>query len=70
MSVILATLEAEIRRISVWGQPKQKVHEIPFQPMKAGRGGVCPSSLLHGSCKYDDGGPGQPRHKFKTLFKK
>jgi hypothetical protein len=35
MPVILATHEAEIRRISVQGQPEQKVCEMPSQPIKA-----------------------------------
>jgi hypothetical protein len=29
MPVILATWEAEIKRMAVWGQPMQKVHETP-----------------------------------------
>jgi hypothetical protein len=29
MPVILATWEAEIWRIMVWGQPRQTVHETP-----------------------------------------
>jgi hypothetical protein len=31
MTVILATWEAEIRRITVQGQPGEKVSKIPFQ---------------------------------------
>jgi hypothetical protein len=33
--VILATWEAEIRRMLVPGQPRQKVKEIPSQPISA-----------------------------------
>jgi hypothetical protein len=32
-AAILATWEVEIRRIRVGGQPQQKVHKIPSQPM-------------------------------------
>jgi hypothetical protein len=30
--VILATLDAEIGRITIQGQPGQKFHETPLQP--------------------------------------
>jgi hypothetical protein len=34
-TVILATQQAEIRRITVQGQPRQKVDEISFQSIKS-----------------------------------
>jgi hypothetical protein len=34
MPITLATLAAEIRRISVQGHPGQKVCKTPFQPLK------------------------------------
>jgi hypothetical protein len=40
MTVILATWEAEMGRIEVGGQPGQKVHEIPSQPIKARHDGT------------------------------
>jgi hypothetical protein len=44
--VILATWEAEIGRITVWGQPGQRVQETPSQPM-AGHSMAC---ICHSSC--------------------
>jgi hypothetical protein len=41
--VILDTWEAEIRRIKVQDQPRQKVHRIPSQPV----------SWLHGKYKRE-----------------
>jgi hypothetical protein len=38
--IILGTQEAEIQRIIVWGQPKQKVQEIPSQTLKVGQSGM------------------------------
>jgi hypothetical protein len=35
MPIILAIQKAEIWRITVWGQPGQKVHKIPFQLIKS-----------------------------------
>jgi cobalamin biosynthesis protein CbiG len=48
MPVILATQEAEIRRIVVQGQPRQKkVHQIPLSTeKKMGVGSICQSSQL------------------------
>jgi hypothetical protein len=43
MPIILATCEAEIKRIIVLGQPRQKAHKSPSQP-RAGHSGVCLSS--------------------------
>jgi hypothetical protein len=43
---ILTTWEAEIGKMLVQGQPKQKVTETSSQPVKAEYGGVCPSSQL------------------------
>jgi hypothetical protein len=39
-SVILAPWEAKIRKIVVRGQPRQKVHKTPSQPM-SGHSGKC-----------------------------
>jgi hypothetical protein len=44
--IILATQEAEIGRIVVQGQPRQKVHKAPSHPIKAGHGATCLSSHL------------------------
>jgi hypothetical protein len=41
MPIILATWEAEIRKIMVKGQPKEEVHQIPSQWKEAGSGSVC-----------------------------
>jgi hypothetical protein len=41
MPIILATREAEIGRMVVRGQPKQKVHESPSQTI-AGYSDMCP----------------------------
>jgi hypothetical protein len=41
--VILATWETEIRKITVQGQPRQKVCKTPSQPI-AGNDGACLSS--------------------------
>jgi hypothetical protein len=38
MPIIPATQEVAIRRITVWGQIRQKVHEIPPQPIAGCRG--------------------------------
>jgi hypothetical protein len=38
--VIPATQEVTIMRITVESQPRQKVGEIPLQPMKVGSGGT------------------------------
>jgi hypothetical protein len=42
MPVILATWEAEIRRITVQGQPRQVVHKAPFSKITTAKwtGGV------------------------------
>jgi hypothetical protein len=50
MTVILDTLEAESRRIVVLGQPRQKVHETPSQPI-AGHGGAHLSSQARGEAE-------------------
>jgi hypothetical protein len=47
--VILATWEAEVGRITVWGQSGQKVHKTPFQP-------VIPTMA---NIKQEDSGPKQ-----------
>jgi hypothetical protein len=39
--IILATREAEIGRITVGGQARQKVHKISFQPMTGHSGMTC-----------------------------
>jgi hypothetical protein len=44
MLVILATWEAEIQRIAIQGQPRQKVWETPSQPKNARHGGIRLSS--------------------------
>jgi hypothetical protein len=44
MPIILATQEAEIRRIKIQSQPEPKVQETPSQEVKAGYSGMCPSS--------------------------
>jgi hypothetical protein len=46
--VILATGEAEIRKIEFRGQSRQKVIETPSQPVKAGHGGTPLSSSYSG----------------------
>jgi hypothetical protein len=38
MSVILDTWETKIRRIVVWGRPRQKVSKTPSQPIAQGVG--------------------------------
>jgi hypothetical protein len=45
---MLATWKGETGRITVWGQPRQKVYEIPSQP-KARHGGTHLSSHDSGS---------------------
>jgi hypothetical protein len=45
ISVILATWEAEIRRITIWGQSRYKVYKTSSQPINTGLG-VCLSSQL------------------------
>jgi hypothetical protein len=40
MLVILTIWEAKIRGILVQGQPRQKVHMIPSQPIKAAHSGT------------------------------
>jgi hypothetical protein len=63
MPVILATWEAEIRRIKgLEVSPGKKVIEIP-----SGHGSMYPSSLLHRKYKYDHRGP---RHKHDILSQK
>jgi hypothetical protein len=47
MSAILASQEAEIRRIEVRSQPGEKVSETASQQMKAASGGTHLSSQLH-----------------------
>jgi hypothetical protein len=49
--VILATEKTEIGRIMVQGQYRQKVSEIPSQPVKADHGGMCLHSIYMGSIK-------------------
>jgi hypothetical protein len=66
-TVIPATQKAEIRRITVQGQPRQKVTKTPYQPIKAGHGGTCLSSQLH---RKQDCGQGQSRHKARPYMKK
>jgi hypothetical protein len=54
MPVTLATLEAEIGRILVQGQPQQKVFEIlpPSQPIKkTGHGGTDQSGKVWRMCQ-------------------
>jgi hypothetical protein len=52
---ILATWEAEIRRIAVQGQPGQEAQEIPSQPT-AGLSGMSLLSKLHGDWDQEDFG--------------
>jgi hypothetical protein len=54
MPEILATWEAEIRRIVVQGQPRQKVHEIPISKITRGKwtGGVVQAVQLL-LCKHE-----------------
>jgi hypothetical protein len=40
-------LEEQIWKITVQSQPRQKVCKTPFQPIKAGHGGVCLSFQLY-----------------------
>jgi hypothetical protein len=49
MLVILATQKAEMGKVAIQGQPRQKVCEITPQLIKAGLGGTCLSSQLHRS---------------------
>jgi hypothetical protein len=51
MPIILATQEAEIRRILVQGQPGQGVFEMLSQPIKTRCGGTPLSFQLHGKYK-------------------
>jgi hypothetical protein len=44
--VILATPEADSGRAEVLGESRQKVHKISSQPIKAGHGGTCLSTLV------------------------
>jgi hypothetical protein len=56
MSIILATQEGKIGRIMVRGQPRQKVGEIPPQPIKLG----ALSFQLHGKHKQKNHCPSWP----------
>jgi hypothetical protein len=63
MPVILASWEAEIRRITLQDQPQAKSsQDLISTNKKAGCGGMHLSSQL---CH-----PGQSRHKHETLFGK
>jgi hypothetical protein len=68
--VISVTWEVEIGRIMVWGQPRQKVHKIPSQPIKNWFGGMCLSSQIHGKHKYVDLSPGWPQEHNMILIQK
>jgi hypothetical protein len=50
--IILATWKAEIRRVTVGGQSRQKVRGVPSQPIKAGCGGMHLPSQLCWKCIY------------------
>jgi hypothetical protein len=62
--VILASQEAEIRRIAVRGQPRQKVSKTTFQLIKWAHG------MWTESVNKETLGPSSPGHKCKTLFGK
>jgi hypothetical protein len=70
MPVILVTWEVEMRRITIQGQPGQKVSENPSQPIKAGHGGGCLSSQLCRKHKIGECDSSSPMHKCGTLFEK
>jgi hypothetical protein len=46
MSIIPATQEAKIGRITIQDQPQEKVHEAPSQLIKTRHGGICLLSQL------------------------
>jgi hypothetical protein len=64
---ILSTQEAEIRRIMIQGQLRQKVHKIPYQPIKSGHGGTGLSLSCLGSINRT---MHQPRHKLRLSSEK
>jgi hypothetical protein len=58
--VIPATQEVTIMRLTAGSQPRQKVGEIPLQPIKVGSGGT----------HYEILGPGRLGQKSETLLEK
>jgi hypothetical protein len=58
--VIPSTQEVTIMRITVGSQPRQKVGEIPLQPIKVGSGAMHNENL----------GPGRLGQKSETLLEK
>jgi hypothetical protein len=62
--IILPTEGAEIRRMAVQGQPRQNVHEIPWQTIVC----VCHPSYT-GTHKQKDHDTDQPEHKARPYLK-
>jgi hypothetical protein len=58
VSIIPATEEVEIRRITVQGQPRQKVSQTLSHSTKAIHGSIGLSSQLHEKHKEEDHNPG------------
>jgi hypothetical protein len=58
--VIPAIQKVTVMRITVGSQPRQKVGEIPLQPIKVGSGGT----------HYKNLSPGQLGQKIETLLEK
>jgi hypothetical protein len=73
MLIIPAILEAEIRRITVCGQPvlgEARSYKTHLNHKKDRHGGTQPLSQLHRKHKKKDHGSDPSRHKFETLFEK
>jgi hypothetical protein len=54
MTVILATLDADIRRITVWGQPWAKIYDEPILTNSWAQWCTLVISATAGSAKQDD----------------
>jgi hypothetical protein len=69
-SVIPAIREAEIQRITVWGQSEQKVSETQFQPKQLGVvAHACHPNYMGGHWQ-EDCSAGLPWQKLKTVPEK
>jgi ribosomal protein L31 len=71
--MILPTREAEIRKITVWGQTGEKAHEILSQSTTKSLGKVahaCHPSYVGSINRRITDRPGQSGHKCKTLLEK
>jgi hypothetical protein len=66
--VIPAIQKAEIRRILVLGQPRQKVHKTTSHQKKSGHGGVSIIPSSTGSIKQENCVPGQLWQKVRPYL--